>query len=63
LEHALKQARDIGGFGDMFEDDVKIMHQIVSRFESRASKIKGHDKQALFHAKMDAIMQGCSKKA
>jgi hypothetical protein len=37
LEHALKQARVIGGFGDMLEYDVEMMHQIAGRFESRAS--------------------------
>ena len=40
----------------MLEDDIEIMHQISGRFESRASKIKGHEKQALSHAKMEAIM-------
>jgi hypothetical protein len=56
LEHALQQASNIGGFGDMLEDDVEMMHQIAGRFESRASKIKGLEKQALSHAKMEAIM-------
>jgi hypothetical protein len=41
LEHALQQASNIGGFGDMLEDDDEMMHQIAGRFESRASKIKG----------------------
>ncbi len=40
----------------MLEDDVEMMHQISGRFESRASKIKGHEKQALSHPKMEAIM-------
>jgi hypothetical protein len=44
LEHALQQASNIGGFGDMLEDDIEIMHQISGRFESRARKIKGHEK-------------------
>jgi hypothetical protein len=56
LEHALKQARVIGGFGDILEDDVEMVHQIAGRFKSRASKIKGHEKQALLPAKMEAIM-------
>jgi hypothetical protein len=40
----------------MLEDDVEMIHQIAGRFESRASKIKGREKQALSHAKMEAIM-------
>jgi hypothetical protein len=56
LEHALKQATVIGGFGDMLEDDVEMMYQIAGRIKNRASKIKGHEKQALPHAKMEAIM-------
>jgi hypothetical protein len=45
LDHALKQATATGGFGDMLEDDVEKMQQIAGRFESRASKIKSHEKQ------------------
>ncbi len=56
LDHALKQAKEIGGFGDMLKDDVEMMHQIAGRFESRASKIKGHEKRAFSHAKMEVIM-------
>jgi hypothetical protein len=56
FEHALKQGRVIGGFGDMFKDDVEVMHQIAGRLESRARKIKGHEKQTLSHAKMEAII-------
>jgi hypothetical protein len=52
----LKQAKEIGGFGDMLEHDVEMMHQIAGRFESRASKIKGHEKWAFSHAKMEATM-------
>lgn len=33
------------------------MHQIAGTFESRArSKIKGHERQALYHAKIEAII-------
>jgi hypothetical protein len=56
LDHLLKQAKEIGGFGDMLEHDVEMMHQIAGRFESRASKIKGHEKWAFSHAKMEATM-------
>jgi hypothetical protein len=57
LDHALKKAREIGGFGDMLEDNVEMMHQIAGRFESRASKIKRHEKQAFSHTKTEAILQ------
>ena len=56
LEHAVKQARVIGGYANMIEDDVEMMHQIAGRFKSSASKIKGHEKQALSRIKMEAIM-------
>jgi hypothetical protein len=61
LENALQQASYIGGFGDMLEDGAEMMHQIAGRFESRASKIKGHEKQALSHAKMEAIAKDSQK--
>jgi hypothetical protein len=55
INHAVKQMRKIGGFGDMLEDDVEMIHQIAGRFEARSSSIKSHEMRALSHAKMEAV--------
>jgi hypothetical protein len=34
--------RELGGFRDMLEDDVEMIHQIAGRFEARSSSIKSH---------------------
>jgi hypothetical protein len=47
--------RKLGGFGDIMEEVVEMIHQIAGRFEARSSRIKSHEKRALSHAKMEAL--------
>ena len=56
LVHAVRQMRFFEGIGDTLEDDVEHMHQISAKIETRVSRMKDKDKQALVHSKMEAIM-------
>jgi hypothetical protein len=40
ITHALRQAIDIDGFGDMLEDELEKMHQEALRFRSRVTRLR-----------------------
>jgi len=48
----------------MLEDDVERIHQIAAKIESRVSRIKNKNMQAVAHSKIEAIQnnQGVKKK-
>jgi hypothetical protein len=55
LVHALEQVQLFQGIGDTLEDDIKHMHQISARIESRVSRKKIKNQQALVHSRLEAI--------
>ena len=46
LDHDSKQMHEIGGFSDMLEDDVKLMHQTLGRFEWHLSQLTSNTRKA-----------------
>ena len=56
LDHDSKQMHEIGGFSDMLEDDVKLMHQTLGRFEWHLSQLTSNTRKAESHAKMESTM-------
>jgi hypothetical protein len=55
LSHTVPQMRRLNGIGDTLEDDIKRIHQIPAKLESRVSRIKNKGQQAHVHPKMEAI--------
>jgi hypothetical protein len=51
IAHALIQAMDIGGFGDMLEDELANMHQEALCFRSRVARL---------HSRMAALANAFS---
>jgi hypothetical protein len=57
ISHASPQMKQLGGIGDILEDDVEKMHQIASRSESRVSRLKSVNSRAMAEAKIEAMSQ------
>ena len=55
LGHAVQQMKRFEGIGDMLEDDVERIHQIATKIESRVTRIKNKNMQALAHSKIEAV--------
>ena len=56
LDHSIIQMHMISGFGDMLEDDIKMMHQILGRFHWQLSLLKSNMRRAESHAKMESML-------
>ena len=54
LGHAYTQMEQLGGFGDLLEDDLEHLHQTSKRITDRTSRIKSKMQQALSHSKIEA---------
>jgi hypothetical protein len=54
LSHAADQVELLGSIGDMLEDDVEHLHQMLQKISYRTSRIKNVAQQAFFHSKMEA---------
>ena len=54
LDHSIMQMHKIGGFSDMLEDDIELMHHISGRFEWQVSWMKSDARKAESHAKMES---------
>ncbi len=49
LVHVLEHMREFQGIGDMLEDDVEHIHQLVAKIEARTSRMKDKARQAFVH--------------
>jgi hypothetical protein len=54
LGHAYRQMEQLGGFGDLLEDDLEHLHQMSKRITDRTSRIKSRTQQTLSHSKIEA---------
>ncbi len=54
LCHAYTQMEQLGGFGDLLEDDLEHLHQTSKRISDRTSRIKSRTQQAISHSKIEA---------
>jgi len=57
LYHSVEQMKTFQGIGDTMEDDVEMMHQVAARIESRVSRMKNKDQQALRNADCCAVLK------
>jgi hypothetical protein len=46
MRHALKQMRDVGGFGEMLEDHVEKSHQDMDKFHQRVATLRSFEMRA-----------------
>jgi len=54
LAHVMQQAERIGGIGDLLEDDLEHLHQILKKITDQPSRIKNKMQQARSHSQMEA---------
>jgi hypothetical protein len=53
LSHAFEQWVRLGGFGELLEDDLKHLHQILKSISECTSHIKCKEMQAIVHSKLE----------
>jgi hypothetical protein len=54
IAHAVEQVKQLGGIGDILEDNLEHLHQTSAKITSCVSQMKNKEQQAFVHSKLEA---------